>query len=536
MITPLHRATSKTTTRVSITFGAIAFVVFVCISLLIVDSWRSWNAREVELQEMRVETSNLAQAMAQHADDTIKAADSMTYTLVDRVETYGNSPSELARLHGFLQVSLMQLPQLNALAIYDESGRWIVDSHATILPNLNNSDREYFTYHRTHTDRGPHIGPPVVSRTTGRWVIPISRRINDPSGNFSGVALATIDVDYFRQFYSKLNIGKFGALVLGLDNGTMLLRRPYNDNLIGSSMLNSELFQAFRSRGRMGTLYVTSAQDGVERLVSYRGLENYPVFVAAGFSRQEILADWWKDTLLHTLGVIVLVIILAMAGARLIRQIEMRVKTEQELVRARDALEKLNQALEQLASQDGLTGLANRRKFDASLAEEFSRATRDASTLALVMIDVDLFKQYNDIYGHPAGDECLRVISQAIQNLTQSRPGELAARYGGEELSVLLPNTDVAGAIAVAEEICKTIELLKIKHLGNPQGVVTVSAGVEASTPGRNTKTAGQLVEAADKALYAAKSAGRNRVCTYLDIPRLPILLQNSDEGTVQVT
>jgi len=230
------------------------------------------------------------------------------------------------------------------------------------------------------------------------------------------------------------------------------------------------------------------------------------------------------------------VIILAMAGARLIRQIEMRVKTEQELVRARDALEKLNQALEQLASQDGLTGLANRRKFDASLAEEFSRATRDASTLALVMIDVDLFKQYNDIYGHPAGDECLRVISQAIQNLTQSRPGELAARYGGEELSVLLPNTDVAGAIAVAEEICKTIELLKIKHLGNPQGVVTVSAGVEASTPGRNTKTAGQLVEAADKALYAAKSAGRNRVCTYLDIPRLPILLQNSDEGTVQVT
>jgi len=359
-----------------------------------------------------------------------------------------------------------------------------------------------------------------VSRTTGRWVIPISRRINDPSGNFSGVALATIDVDYFRQFYSKLNIGQQGSLVLALDNGTMLLRRPYNDNLIGSSMLNTELFQAFRSRGRQGTLYVTSAQDGVERLVSYRGLENYPVFVAAGFSREEILSDWRKDTLLHTLGVIVLVVILALAGARLIRQINMRVKTEQELVRARDALETLNQALETQASQDGLTGLANRRKFDSSLAEEFSRATRDASTLALVMIDVDLFKQYNDVYGHPAGDECLRVISQAIQNLTRSRPGELAARYGGEELSILLPNTDVAGAVAVAEEIRKTIEQLNIKHSGNPQGVVTVSAGVEAYTPGRNADTAGQLVEAADKALYAAKLAGRNRVCTNHNIPR----------------
>ena len=535
MITPFHQATSKTT-PVSITFGAIAFVVFVCVSLLIVDGWRSWNAREFELQEMTVETSNLAQAMAQHADDTIKAADSMTYTLVERVETYGTSPSELERLHGFLQISLTQLPQLNALAIYDASGRWIVDSHATILPNLNNSDREYFIYHQTHTDRGPHIGTPVVSRTTGRWVIPISRRINDPAGIFAGVALATIDVDYFRQFYSKLNIGKSGALVLALDSGTMLLRRPYNDAIIGSSMLNTELFQAFRSRGRRGTLYATSSQDGIERLVTYRGLDDYPVFVAAGFSREEILADWWKDTLLHTLGVLALVIFLALAGARLIRQIEMRVKTEQELVRARDALEKLNQTLEKLASQDGLTGLANRRKFDSSLAEEFSRATRDASTLALVMIDVDLFKKYNDVYGHPAGDECLRVISQAIQNLTQGRPGDLAARYGGEELSILLPNTDVAGAVAVAEEIRKTIEQLKIRHSGNPQGVVTVSAGVEALTPGRNADTAGQLVEAADKALYAAKSAGRNCVCTNHDIPRLPGLLQNGHAGNVHAT
>ena len=145
------------------------------------------------------------------------------------------------------------------------------------------------------------------------------------AGNFAGVALAAIDVDYFRQFYNKLNIRQQGLLVLALDNGTTLLRRPYNDKLIGSSMLNTELFQAFRSRdrnrNRNRTINVTSSQDGVERLFSYRNLEHYPVFVAAGFSRKEILAGWWKDTLLHTLGVIILAIILALAGARLIRQI-----------------------------------------------------------------------------------------------------------------------------------------------------------------------------------------------------------------------
>jgi len=513
MITPLHRSLLKAGHK-SITYGAIAFVIAVCISLLIMDGWRSLNARNFELQEMSAETSNLAQAMAQHANDSFKAADSITYTMVERVETYGSGPAELQRLHSFLAISVTQMPQLNALAVYDEHGRWLADSHATLLQIFNNSDREYFVYHRTHTDRGPHIGSPLISRATGRWVIPISRRINDAQGNFSGVALATIDIDYFRQFYGKLNIGQAGSLVLALDDGTMLLRRPYNDALVGSSMLNTQLFQAFRSRGRLGTLFITSRQDGITRLISYRGLYDYPLFVAIGFSKEEILADWWRDTLLHSSGAIILVIILALAGIRLVRQINLRVKTEEELLRARDALETLNQTLEKLATQDGLTGLANRRKFDTSLAEEFSRATREASALALVMIDVDLFKKYNDIYGHPAGDECLRAISQTIKNLLQSRPENLAARYGGEELSILLPHTDVAGAVAVAEKIRQTIEHLRIRHPANPQGVVTVSAGVEAFAPGRNSDSAGQLVEAADKALYAAKSAGRNRVCT----------------------
>jgi diguanylate cyclase (GGDEF)-like protein len=146
------------------------------------------------------------------------------------------------------------------------------------------------------------------------------------------------------------------------------------------------------------------------------------------------------------------------------------------------------------------------------LHSEFSRATRQASALALIMMDVDCFKQYNDIYGHAAGDECLRTISRLIGDLTARRPGDLAARYGGEEIAVLLPNTDVAHAVAIADNIRSAIHSLEIEHSGSPAGFVTISAGVDARVPTRDAGEATELILAADKALYEAKKKGRNRV------------------------
>ncbi|MDN7176575.1 GGDEF domain-containing protein [Caballeronia sp. SEWSISQ10-4 2] len=128
------------------------------------------------------------------------------------------------------------------------------------------------------------------------------------------------------------------------------------------------------------------------------------------------------------------------------------------------------------------------------------------------MMDVDCFKQYNDIYGHAAGDECLRTISRLIGDLTARRPGDLAARYGGEEITVLLPNTDVAHAVAIADNIRSAIRALEIEHSGSPAGFITISAGVDARVPSRGTSDPAELILAADKALYEAKNKGRNRV------------------------
>ena len=173
----------------------------------------------------------------------------------------------------------------------------------------------------------------------------------------------------------------------------------------------------------------------------------------------------------------------------------------------------LETRLETLAIEDSITGLANRRRFDERLAEEWARAYRDRSSLALLMIDVDHFKAYNDEYGHPAGDACLRVVARVIA-AEAHRATDLAARYGGEEFAVLLPNTDAAGCARIGERIRRAIREAGVVNITNrTSGCVTASFGGAACRPAlERTSGAGSLVEAADRALYAAKDAGRDRL------------------------
>ena len=170
-----------------------------------------------------------------------------------------------------------------------------------------------------------------------------------------------------------------------------------------------------------------------------------------------------------------------------------------------------NRKLAELARMDGLTGLTNRRAFDEVLAAEFGRSERNGTPLALLLIDVDHFKDYNDSYGHPEGDDCLRAVANVLSR-TLSRPGDLAARYGGEEFAAILPETGLEGAVAIAETIRTAVRALAIAHNRVPTSIVTVSVGVAASEPGNPMTTMEALVAEADGALYAAKAAGRDRV------------------------
>ncbi|WP_410505767.1 diguanylate cyclase [Janthinobacterium sp.] len=499
--------------RAPIIWLATSFVVLVCVSLIGVQSWVTWRAREIQLRESTAAASNLAQAVAQHAYDTIKETDTVLVGLVERLEVDGAAAPQSERLRMLLRQRVAELPQLHGIFVYAADGSWLVNSQDVMLKNQNNAEREYFVYHRTHADRGAHIGPPIRSKSTGAWIITVSRRVTLPGGGFGGVVLASLDMGYFKKFYERFDIGRAGAIFIALDPGIVLLRRPFDPKALGRNISALPLYSRYLPLGPVGTAVITSGQDGVTRINSYRRLEQYPLVVSAALSRDEVLAQWRADAYLQGGAVALLALALALLGSRLIRQIDLRIEAEAELVRARNALEALNQTLEKLAMQDGLTGLANRRQFDLSLQAEFSRAMRNASSLALIMIDVDCFKQYHDIYGHAAGDECLRAIGRAVAE-GKHRPGDVTARYGGEEMVVLLPETDVAGAMLVAENIRKAIQKLALTHPGNPTGLVTVSAGVNAFAPVRHDNLPIELVETADQALYVAKAGGRNRVCS----------------------
>ena len=172
-------------------------------------------------------------------------------------------------------------------------------------------------------------------------------------------------------------------------------------------------------------------------------------------------------------------------------------------------LQILNQKLETLSTTDGLTGLANRRHFDKQLATEWLRCTRLAQPLALAILDIDWFKKYNDCYGHPAGDECLRKFSK-IFAATVCRTGDLVARYGGEEFVFFAPATDAEGALNMANKVCEEVHTASLPHAFSIYGCITVSVGVAVVVP-REGQDPSVLFQAADESLYLAKEQGRNR-------------------------
>jgi diguanylate cyclase (GGDEF)-like protein len=187
-----------------------------------------------------------------------------------------------------------------------------------------------------------------------------------------------------------------------------------------------------------------------------------------------------------------------------------------ELLERSAQLEVANTALEEMATVDPVTGLANRRRFDVFFQQEWQRSRRTQQPLSLLMLDIDHFKAFNDRYGHQRGDECIQQVASVLRAAAH-RPADLACRYGGEEFTVVLAETGATGAYSVAETIRGTVEALQIPNEGAPLGLITVSIGV-GTRSGEEYERAADLMSACDRALYDAKHAGRNRTSPALHV------------------
>lgn len=189
------------------------------------------------------------------------------------------------------------------------------------------------------------------------------------------------------------------------------------------------------------------------------------------------------------------------------------VKMRDTLVQVTQQLDAANRELARLSSIDGLTGIANRRRFDEALRHEWRRAARSALPMSMLLLDADEFKAFNDGYGHLAGDECLRDLARLLESSLR-RPSDLVARYGGEEFAIILPETAAAGALAVAEAVMAALREAAIPHgHSSVSPFLTVSIGVATALPERGDEHGYELlITLADEALYKAKRGGRNRI------------------------
>lgn len=602
---------------------AAAFVLLTCVTILGVSGWREWAAREAVLRGAETEMANVARSLTQHAEDSLDLLDSGVVGVVSRLEMDGTDPVTITKLTNLLAARKKAMGRVHSLAIIDDKGNWLT-SPGTIGSTLN--DDGFFRYHQLSPKREPHVGRPAQSLLDGEWVVTLSRRFNKVDGSFGGVVLATISSRYLSHFYEQFEIGRNSSVALMHGDGLIIARNPSNEKFVGRSVADTPLFRDASLQRPSGAYHFKSPLDGAERVSFFKRSSRYPLVLLATVDKDELLAPWRSAAISRMLYVLALVMLIAIIGAVLVRQLQRgqsmaaalvekeahfrllaegssdmvtRIGLDQRLryvspssVRvvgwranqligtpalagvhaddlqrihaiidamnrgeneearvtyrnshrqkgevwlestmrvtrkdngradgvvaiSRDITEQkqLENRLETLAIEDSLTGLANRRRFDERLKEEWARAYRDRSSLALLMIDVDHFKAYNDEYGHPAGDACLRVVARILA-AEMLRTGDLAARYGGEEFAMLLPGTDAAGCARIGERIREAIHQAGLVHASSPlSGCVTVSLGGAVCRPTfERTAGAASLVEAADRALYAAKDAGRNRL------------------------
>jgi diguanylate cyclase (GGDEF)-like protein len=385
-----------------------------------------------------------------------------------------------------------------AIQVFDAEGRLTVDASSLDPMPENRADEEYFRVHRDNPDASLFISRPMMHR--GAFAIVLSRRITGADGRFLGVVAGSIRFSYFHELFERLNLSQDDTITVLRRDRMIIMRRPFDLDVIGTNLADRPGWSPANLQDG-GSYSGVGPVDSIPRLY-VRSSSTSPLFVVVGKPLDSILGLWRKQAIGIGAIMLLLATFVLVAALFLVREIGRRAQAENRL--------------EELATTDALTGLKNRRKFDATIEMEWRRAMRYGAPISLLMIDADHFKTFNDTYGHQAGDQVLIGIAICISDSVQ-RGGDCAARYGGEEFAVLLPGQSAADALAVAETIRR-----KVEEWSNDPVVTTVSIGVASVLPVAPMDWP-ELVSSADKALYAAKAGGRDR-CVVATVPPLSLV------------
>lgn len=523
----------------------LALLALLLVAPLMAERVRALNdTRDKQIAAAAQEYANITQHSAETQREVISSVETML-----KSAAYIRASAGVARSCEILRASLpTNLPWIRSIMIVSKQGV-VQCSTLNIQVGLNIGDREYFR--KAQETRDFVFSDYLFGKTNNRPIMMAAYPVAAIDPEEDSVVVAGMDLDWLSKIMANFS-GRPGVSALLIDSaGVVLAAPPDQASMIGRPVDNVPLlsaiaYKALSSNSETGSISF-SATDGANRTVSFARIPGTQSRLIVSIDEAKVTAAINREirtAYLQLAFVCLFVLLGALIGAEklIINPIEMmtgmakrfgegdssarvarsRLPAEfMPLARAFNAmaaqlsqrereLVATNNRLTVMASIDMLSGLANRRGFQSRLDFEWLKAQQTNSELALLMIDVDHFKLYNDTYGHPEGDACLTRLGAALADIAADTMG-FAGRYGGEEFCLLLPNSGPIRALEVGEMVRATIQHLALPHTTSSHQIVTVSVGVAATLPNESQRP-GDLIEAADAALYAAKHRGRNTV------------------------
>jgi diguanylate cyclase (GGDEF)-like protein len=523
----------------------------VLLALILVGPLMLDRVRSLETMRAKqvAQTSSEFSQLARHSAEAQREVISSVQAVLKSAAYIHAAAARIGPSCDIMRASLqVDLPWIRTLSVVGKDGR-IQCSTTSSFVGLDLSDRDYFK--RALKTHDFVVSDYLFSRASNQPIIIAAYPVTAVDAGEEAVIIAAINLDWMSQIMSHLG-GRPGVSAVLVDSeGTVLATSSDQTSLIGRPLENRALLSAIAAKettpdGKTGSTSVT-APDGTRHAVSFARVGSTGSRLVVSFDEAKIATSANREirTAYLQLAFVCLFVLLGalVAAERIIIQpITMMAAIAQRfgrgdwsaraariglpaefvpLARAFNAMAaKLgerereliatNDRLTVIASVDMLSGLANRRGFQSRLDFEWLKAQQTGQELALLMIDVDHFKLFNDTYGHPEGDACLARLGETLSGIAHDTMG-FAARYGGEEFCLLLPSLDSKLALRVGEMIRAAVAALAVPHATSPHQQITVSVGVACVTP-NDTQEPKDLVEAADAALYAAKHRGRNAV------------------------
>lgn len=408
-----------------------------------------WDRREA-LRQHVADMENLSTALTRQAESTIRDAHTVLIGIQRKLQVSGYGAENLREVLEVARAQSAILADVEGFTVLDADGRPLLTTVPNATTHYSARDRDYFAVHSSNLVTGLYIGAPIQSRMSGDWVISLTLRLSDADGEFRGVVLATLLVQHFVDFYRSIDVGSQGVIGMVKRDGTLLVRSRESAQNAGLDMSRSPVLHAVNEDSvKRGNMVLTAMIDGVKRIYGFDTSDEYPILVAASLGEEQAMAAWQGRALRSwSLSGGVLVILLSM-GWLIWRALGRQGRMEARLQSMHRDLALANHALQIIAGEDALTGLANRRRLDEALRAAFQFAAAQRQPLSFVLLDVDHFKRFNDQYGHPAGDEALKQVAEVLKRHAR-RSADTTARYGGEELAMVLPSAESTAAMTVA--------------------------------------------------------------------------------------